>query len=41
MVQKFRVKKLLQWWKIEKKVADRHPNMKVNKKALLAVAMQV
>ena len=41
LVQKFRVKKMLQWWKHEKRVADNHPSRKVNKKALLEVSMQI
>ena len=41
MVQKIRVKNMLQCWKLEKKVDDRNPNRKVNKKALLTVTMQV
>ena len=38
LVQKFRVKKMLQWWKPETRFADKHPNRKVNKQALLEVS---
>ena len=41
LVQKFRVKKMLQWWKHETIVADKHPNSKVNKQALIEVSKRI
>ena len=41
LVQKFRVKKMLQWWKHETIVADKHPNRKVNKQALMEVSKHI
>jgi len=41
LVQKFRVKNMLQRWKHEARVADKHPNRKVNKHALIEVSKHI
>ena len=41
LVQKFRVRKMLQWWKHDRRNEDMHPNRKVNKQALREVSMHI